>query len=74
MMTAVLEDTKPVQRRSPSEKKRDAKLERCREAVAEKHGEDAECVFSLFMGMHEIFVAVFVDGKCVGNYEYMEED
>jgi len=71
-MTAVMEDTRPVQRRTPAEKKRDAKVARCREAVAEKHGEDAECVFSLWGP--EMYVAVYVDRKCVGNYEWLEEE
>lgn len=72
MMTAVLEDTKPVQRRTPAEKKRDAMVARCRAEVEEKHGDGVECVFSLW-GV-EVYVAVWQDGKCVGNYEYLEEE
>lgn len=73
-MAEVMEDTEPVRRRTPAEKKRDARVERCREAVKDKHGEDAECVVSFFMGMNELYVAVFVDRKCVGNYEWLEEE
>lgn len=61
-------------RRTPAERARDAAIDRCKAAVAEKHPGEVECVFSFFMGMHEMFVTVWQGGKCVGNYEYIEED
>lgn len=59
-------------RRTPQEKARDARVERCRKEAEEKHGPGVECVFALW-GV-EMYVAVFQDGKCIGNYEYLEED
>jgi len=61
----------PVQRRTKAEKDRDARIERCRDEVSVAHPDHDECVFSLWGP--ELFVAVWQDGKCVGNYEYLEE-
>lgn len=60
-------------RRTPAERERDAAVERCKAAVAAKHSGEVECVFSFFMGMHEMFVTVWQDGRCIGNYAYIEE-
>lgn len=73
-MEAGSEDTKPKRRLTPEEKARQARVERCEAAVKEKHGDDVECVFSFFSGMVELYVAVWQNGKCVGNYEFLEED
>lgn len=62
----------PRRRRTPAEKARDERAERCREAVAKLHPGEVECVFSLWGP--EMYVAVWQDGKCIGNYEYQEED
>lgn len=70
-VTATLEG-RPIKRLTPAEKARNEKTERCIEAVHAKHGKDVECVFSLWGP--EMYVTVWQDGKCVGNYEYLEED
>lgn len=60
-------------RRSPDERRLDAKVERVRAEVAAQHPHHDECVFSSW-GPHELYVAVWENGHCIGNYVYIEED